>query len=95
MTMRGRRNRRDREIREVREIHARPSHQVAKFLLSTLLLVWVGSGMVAAMQRNYFTNPPVNCGDWGTIAVTLVAGPLNYLGANPKVTECQLPEPSQ
>ncbi|MFE6924554.1 hypothetical protein ACFVAV_26260 [Nocardia sp. NPDC057663] len=95
MTMRGRRNRRDREIREVREIHARPPYQVARFLLSTLLLVWFGAGMVAAMQRNYFINTPIDCRAWGTIAVTLVAGPLNYMGANPKISECQLPEPSR
>jgi hypothetical protein len=34
----------------------------------------------------------------GTIAVTIVAGPLNYVGANPKV-KCDLnvdvPEPSK
>ncbi|MFD4433129.1 hypothetical protein [Nocardia sp. NPDC058497] len=58
-------------------------------------MVWIGSGMAAAMQRNHFMNTPVDCGHWGTIAVTVAAGPLNYLGANPKVTECQLPEPSQ
>jgi hypothetical protein len=26
--------------------------------------------------------------------VTIVAGPLNYVGANPKVS-CELPQPSQ
>ena len=29
----------------------------------------------------------------GTVAVTIIAGPLNYLGLNPKVN-CDLPEPS-
>jgi hypothetical protein len=24
-----------------------------------------------------------------------VAGPLNYLGVNPKVTDCEVPQPSQ
>ncbi|MFJ2666581.1 hypothetical protein ACIO14_19775 [Nocardia fluminea] len=95
MTMRGRRNRRDREIREVREIRASPAHQTAKFLLSVLMLVWFGAGLVAAMQRDYFTNTPANCGDLGTIGLTVLAGPLNYLGLNPKVSECQLPEPSR
>lgn len=95
MTMRGRRNRRDREIREVREIRASPAHQTAKFLLSVLMLVWFGSGLAAAWQRDYFTNTPVNCGDLGTIGLTVLAGPLNYLGMNPRVAECQLPEPSR
>jgi hypothetical protein len=27
--------------------------------------------------------------------VTVIAGPLNYLGANPKVHNCNLPEPSK
>jgi hypothetical protein len=30
-----------------------------------------------------------------TIAVTVIAGPLNYVGVNPKVKECDLPEPSR
>ena len=29
------------------------------------------------------------------LAVTVIAGPLNYLGANPKVHNCDLPEPSK
>jgi hypothetical protein len=28
------------------------------------------------------------------VAVTILAGPLNYVGVNPKVS-CQLPQPSQ
>ncbi|MGW0101868.1 hypothetical protein [Nocardia sp. NPDC003354] len=95
MTMSGRRNRRNREIREVREIHARPSHQIAKFLLSTLMLVWFGLGLLAASQRQYFANPPTDCGGLGTIAVTVLAGPFNYLGANPRISACNLPQPSQ
>ena len=29
------------------------------------------------------------------IGVTVIAGPLNYLGVNPQAGECRLPEPSQ
>ncbi|MFC6010414.1 hypothetical protein [Nocardia lasii] len=94
MTTYGRR-RRDREIREVREIRARPRHQFAQFFLSVLMLVWFGSGLIAAVQRDHFTSAPVNCGAWGTIGLTVLAGPLNYLGVNPKVSECQFPEPSR
>ena len=28
------------------------------------------------------------------IALTVVAGPLNYAGVNPKVVDCRLPQPS-
>lgn len=92
MTMRDRR-RRSREIREV--VHAQPPHQATKRVLSLLMLVWLGAGLLAAHQRDHFTTPPVECGSWGTIALTVVAGPLNYLGVNPKVSDCRLPEPSQ
>ena len=30
----------------------------------------------------------------GTIGVTVIAGPLNYVGVNTKVTDCQVPQPS-
>ncbi len=36
----------------------------------------------------------VSCSDAGTIAVSIVAGPLNYMGANPKV-KCAVPQPSK
>jgi hypothetical protein len=56
------------------------------------LLVIVGA--VAAGQRGYFTRATQNCASAGTIAVTVIAGPLNYFGANPKVTNCHVPQPS-
>lgn len=61
---------------------------------AVVLLVWLIIGVVAAAQRSYFTNSPTNCAQAGTIAVTIVAGPLNYLGVNPKIS-CQLPQPSK
>jgi hypothetical protein len=63
-------------------------------LLGTLFLVWLLIGVVAAWQRDYFHGGEANCGTVGTVALTVVAGPLNYAGVNPKVTDCQLPEPS-
>jgi hypothetical protein len=50
--------------------------------------------VVAAAQRNYFSSSNANCAKLGTIAGTIVAGPLNYAGINPKV-KCQLPQPSK
>jgi hypothetical protein len=53
------------------------------------LLIGVG----ATYQRGYFTSDPSNCAKAGTIALTVVAGPLNYAGVNPKVS-CVVPKPS-
>jgi len=58
-----------------------------------LLVVWLLIGAIAAYQRDYFNGDTDNCAETGTILVTVVAGPLNYVGVNPKVTDC--PEPSK
>jgi hypothetical protein len=59
-----------------------------------LVLIWLIIGAVAAGQRGYFGGSDATCAKAGTIAVTVIAGPLNYFGANPKI-DCDLPEPSQ
>jgi hypothetical protein len=59
-----------------------------------LLVVWLVIGAIAAGQRNYYSDSHENCAHAGTVAVTILAGPLNYVGVNPKVS-CQLPQPSQ
>jgi hypothetical protein len=61
---------------------------------SLLLVVWLVIGAVAAGQRNYYSGASANCAKAGTITVTILAGPLNYVGVNPKI-KCQLPQPSQ
>jgi hypothetical protein len=61
---------------------------------SALVVIWLVIGVIAAAQRNYFSGSEANCAKLGTIAVTIVAGPLNYVGANPKV-ECNVPQPSK
>ncbi|HTS98527.1 MAG TPA: hypothetical protein VMI33_18105 [Streptosporangiaceae bacterium] len=61
---------------------------------SVLLVVWLIIGVIAGAQRNYYSGAPANCAKAGTIAVTILAGPLNYVGVNPKV-RCELPQPSQ
>ncbi|WP_245677246.1 hypothetical protein [Nocardia acidivorans] len=65
-------------------------------LVGLLLVVWLIIGAVAAGQRHYFDSAPTNCASTGTIAVTIIAGPLNYMGANPKVRDCDVnvPQPS-
>ncbi len=59
-----------------------------------LVLIWLVVGAVAAGQRGYFTHVAQNCASAGTIAVTMIAGLLNYFGVNPKVTNCHVPQRS-
>jgi hypothetical protein len=59
-----------------------------------LVLIWLLVGVVAAAQRDYFSGSDANCAKLGTIAATVAAGPLNYVGVNPKV-KCALPQPSR
>lgn len=58
-----------------------------------ILFVWLIIGAAAAGQRGYFSSAPTTCSSGATIAVTMVAGPLNYLGVNPQIT-CNWPAPS-
>ncbi len=62
---------------------------------SLLLVIWLLVGALAAFQRGYLSGDEAGCAKLGTIALTVVAGPLNYLGVNPEVEQCQLPQPSQ
>ncbi len=51
-----------------------------------LLVIWLIIGVVAAGQRHYFGSSDPSCARASTIAVTVAAGPLNFAGANPKVS---------
>ncbi|MDT5014901.1 MAG: hypothetical protein QOD39_1061 [Mycobacterium sp.] len=67
-------------------------------LLGVLVLVWLLIGVVAAYQRDYFRNTETNCATAGSIALTVIVGPLNYAGVNPRITDCnvpKMPQPSQ
>ena len=59
-----------------------------------VLLIWLVIGAVAAGQRGYYSSSATNCAHAGTIVATVVVGPLNYLGVNPKIS-CHVPQPSQ
>ena len=63
-------------------------------LLGLIVFIWLVVGAAAAGQRGYFTHAAQSCSSAGTIAVTVIAGPLNYFGVNPKVTSCNVPKPS-
>jgi ABC-type cobalt transport system substrate-binding protein len=63
-------------------------------IVGILVVVWLIVGALAAAQRGYFGGSDTSCAKAGTVAVTVLAGPMNYLGANPKV-HCALPQPSK
>jgi hypothetical protein len=61
---------------------------------SVILAVWLLIGVLACAQRGYFSRSEVNCAQAGTVVVGVLAGPLNYVGANPKI-DCKVPQPSK
>ena len=61
---------------------------------TVIVVLWLVIGVFAAVQRDYFKGGSATCAKAGTVAVTIVAGPLNYLGANPKI-KCKTPQPSK
>jgi hypothetical protein len=61
-------------------------------VIGVLLVIWLVIGAIAGAQRHYYTGN-ASCARAGTIAVTIAAGPLNYVGANPKI-KCHVPQPS-
>jgi hypothetical protein len=63
-------------------------------VVSALLVIWLAIGAVAGGQRHYYNGSVTTCVKAGTIALTIVAGPLNYFGVNPK-TSCTAPQPSK
>jgi membrane protein YdbS with pleckstrin-like domain len=63
-------------------------------IIAIVVVIWLIVGAIAAGQRGYFSNAKTNCASFATISVTVLAGPLNYLGVNPKV-HCSVPQPSK
>ena len=71
-------------------VHPRPRLQKKKDeanmrLGSVILVIWLVIGIIATAQRGYF-NDRVSCASAGTVVVTILAGPLNYVGVNPKLS---------
>jgi hypothetical protein len=58
-----------------------------------VLLIWLIIRAIAAGQRGYYGSSSASCATAGTIIATIAAGPLDYVGVNPKVS-CHLPSPS-
>jgi len=68
-----------------------------KTILAVVVVLWLAIGVLAAFQRGYFGDDrDVSCKSAGDTALTIVAGPLNYFGANPKVDcDVKVPQPSE
>jgi len=60
---------------------------------TVILFLWLIIGAAAAGQRGYFSTTNLDCTSGATMALTIVAGPLNYVGLNPKIS-CTAPKPS-
>ena len=61
---------------------------------AVIVVIWLIIGLIAAGQRGYFGGSEKNRSDAGNTVLTVVAGPLNYSGINPKIV-CQAPQPSK
>ena len=59
---------------------------------SVILAIWLVIGGIAAGQRGDFKGS-IGCSSASTIAVTILAGPLNYTGVNPDIN-CTVRHPS-
>ena len=68
-----------------------------KTIIGLVVLLWLAIGVLAAFQRDYFTDDrDVSCKSTGDTVLTIVAGPLNYFGVNPKVDcDVKVPQPSE
>jgi hypothetical protein len=61
---------------------------------AVVLIIWLIIGAIAAGQRGYFNNSKTSCEKASDTIITVIAGPLNYVGINPKVN-CATPQPSK
>ena len=69
-----------------------------KSIIAIIIVVWLVIGAFAAWQRDYFSDDQdVKCKTAAYTTLTVLAGPLNYFGVNPKVNcnDVNVPEPSK
>lgn len=64
-------------------------------IIAVVVVIWLIIGALAALQRGYYKSDKTNCRSISTTLVTIVAGPLNYVGVNPKVDCPKVPQPSK
>jgi hypothetical protein len=66
--------------------------EVQMHIGSVLLTIWLVIGGIAAGQRGDYKGP-IGCSRASTVAVTIIAGPLNYTGVDPNIN-CTVQHPS-
>ncbi|MEV5750760.1 hypothetical protein AB0L00_23300 [Actinoallomurus sp. NPDC052308] len=59
-----------------------------------MVVVWLVIGGLAAGQRHYYAHFDGSCTKFATIGLTMISGPLNYIGLNP-TANCKAPQPSR
>jgi hypothetical protein len=59
---------------------------------SAILIIWLIIGGFAAGQRGDYKGV-FDCSGAATTGLTILAGPLNYMGVNPHI-DCTTPQPS-
>ena len=65
-------------------VYADDATEVQVHIGSVLLAIWLVIGGIAAGQRSDYKGP-IGCSRASTIAVTIIAGPLNYAGVHPNI----------
>ncbi len=63
-------------------------------IVGVIVVIWLVIGVLAAVQRDYFSDAKTNCAEVSDTALTIIAGPPNYAGVNPEV-KCKTPQPSK
>ena len=61
---------------------------------AVVVVIWLIIGAIAAGQRGYFNDSKTSCAKASDTIVTIIAGPLNYIGINPKIS-CATPQPTK
>lgn len=64
-----------------------------KVVIPLFFIIWLIIGVFAAAQRGYFSGD-ADCNTVGSTLVTILAGPLNYVGVDPEIDCPEAPEPS-
>jgi hypothetical protein len=58
-------------------------------IIGVIVLVWLLIGVYSVWNKGFFDTGAKNCASAATIALTVVAGPLNFSdNLSPHVTEC-------
>jgi hypothetical protein len=67
-----------------------------KLIIGIVITAWLVLGIAASLQRGYLSNDQaVSCKTGADTGLTILSGPLNYVGVNPKIhCKVKAPRPS-